>query len=74
MFLNPRFSASAGNLGTGLGVVSALPLILLIDYQRLMDQGVVHGHVEYGVIQDDGIDDLAGLGFNRYFHYPLKPS
>ena len=68
VFLDPGFSASAGNLGPGLGVVGTLPFVQLIRDQRLVNQRMVHRHIEYSIVEVDRVNYLARLGFNRYFH------
>jgi hypothetical protein len=68
MLLNPGFATSAGHLGPGLGVVGALAPIELIYDQRLVHQGVVHGHVEDGVVQFNRLDGVTVLISYWDFH------
>jgi hypothetical protein len=68
VFLNPGLASAAGHFPSGLGIVSALPLVILINNQRLVYQGLIHGHVKDSIVQADGIYSFAFLVFNRDFH------
>jgi hypothetical protein len=71
MFLNPRFAAASGDLSPGLGIGGSLPFISLIDNQRLVNQGMIHRHGKYGIVQINGLNRVSLGIFYRYFHlYP----
>ena len=55
VLLDPRLSSATGHLGPGLGVVSTLPLISLVDHHGLVDKRGIHGHVEDGIAQFDAV-------------------
>jgi hypothetical protein len=68
VFLDPGLAPAAGHLSPGLGVVSALPFIFLVNNQRLVHQGLIHRHVKDSIIQADAIYRIALLVSNRDFH------
>jgi hypothetical protein len=55
MLLDPRLAATAGNLGPGLGVMSTVALVALVDDHGLVDQRLIHGNVEDSIVQFDAI-------------------
>src|ERR671914_287654 len=68
VLLNSGLAAATGYLCPGLGIVGALALVVLINNQRLVDQGLVHRHIKDSIFQVDGIYYIALLVFNRDFH------
>ena len=71
MFLDPGLAASSGHLGPGLGVGGSMPFISLIDNQRLVNQGMIHRHGKYGIVQINGLDRVSLEILYRNFHlYP----
>jgi hypothetical protein len=68
VLLYPGLAASARNLGTGLGVVGALPPIALIYDHGLMNQRGIHRHIENGIAEIDAVNGIARLISDCDFH------
>jgi hypothetical protein len=61
MLLDPRLAATPGNLGPGLGVMSTVAFVALVDDHGLVDQRLIHGNVEDGIIQFDAVQGVTTL-------------
>ena len=68
VLLNPRLPAAARDLGPGLGVVSAVPFVALVDDHGLMHQRRVHRHAKNSVVELDALHGLPGLVLHCDLH------
>ena len=68
VLLNPRLPAAPRYLGPGLGVVSTVPFVALVDDHGLMDQRRVHRHAKNGVVELDALHGLPGLVLHCNLH------
>jgi hypothetical protein len=68
MLLNPGFPPSAGDLGTGLGIVGTLAPVQLVAYHGLMQHGAVYRNVKNGVVHLYGVHGVAPAVLYCKFH------
>jgi hypothetical protein len=68
VLLNPGFPPSAGDLGTGLGIVGALPPVKLVAHHGLVQNGAINRDVKNGVVHLYGVHGVAPAVLYCKFH------